>query len=177
MKLQGTKGISIVVMGVCGVGKSSVSSALAHRLGAALVEADDHHTQNNKDKMSKGIPLNDDDRKPWLAAVAEVASSNLETNNSVVIACSALKRKYRDQLRSALTSCIFVHLDGDRDLIAKRLGERKGHFVGESLLKSQLEALEPLSADEPGFSVSIAPPAEAVVEKALNLLEDSLAKA
>lgn len=144
--------VFVVVMGVCGVGKSAIASRLANSLGINFVDADDFHTDDAKKAMAEGIGLDDAYRLPWLDRVAHEA---LEAKTSTVIACSALKRIYRDQLRSHQKNTIFVHLVGDRALIAERLANREGHFVGTPLLDSQLETLEPLHPEEKGFEVDI----------------------
>ena len=153
----------IVVMGVSGCGKSSVAQALAQSLGAAFLDADDFHPQANKDKMAAGIPLGDADRAPWL----ERLRAELAGRPAVVLACSALKKRYRDVLRQA--SCVrFVHLDGSYDLIHGRMAARPGHFMKPGMLKSQFDALETPTADETDvIPVSIAPPMAEVVEHAL----------
>jgi gluconokinase len=144
--------VFVVVMGVCGVGKSAVASRLANSLGANFIDADDFHTDDAKKAMAEGIGLDDAYRLPWLDRVAHAA---LEAKIPTVIACSALKRIYRDQLRSHQKNTVFVHLVGDRALIAERLANREGHFVGTPLLDSQLETLEPLHPEETGFEVDI----------------------
>ena len=117
-----------------------------------MVEADDFHSPDNKRKMARGEALTDADRMPWLDAVAMAARLQLYCTGGAVIACSSLKRAYRDRLRASLPECQFIHLAGPRALIAERLAGRKGHFVGETLLDSQLATLEPLEAGETGFT-------------------------
>ncbi|MEM8706217.1 MAG: gluconokinase [Actinomycetota bacterium] len=141
----------VVVMGVAGSGKSVVGQAVAGRLGRPFTDADDLHPEANVEKMRRGEPLTDDDRRPWLDAVG----SALAASPAPVVACSALKRAYRDRLRSHAPDVRFVHLDGDRDLIADRMAERVDHFMPLSLLDDQFSTLEPLDADEPGRAVPI----------------------
>lgn len=161
----------VVVMGVCGVGKTRVARALADRLGAGFVEADDFHSAANKARMAGGDGLSDADRMPWLADVAKAVDGTLKKSGPpIVLACSALRRGYRDVLRARLDQVFFVHLHGSRDLIAARLGQRQGHFVGPQLLDSQLRVLEPLQDDETGIEVEIDDPADAVVDHIVNLL-------
>ena len=151
----------IVVMGVSGCGKSSVGLALAEALGARFIDGDDLHPEANKAKMAAGIPLNDDDRWPWLDLVGEsLAESN------TVVACSALKRVYRERILATAPGTVFVHLHGTRELLAQRMNARPNHFMPVSLLDSQLNTLELLSADEPGVMLDIALPIEQLVAAA-----------
>ncbi len=147
--------IAIVVMGVCGVGKSSVAQTLADGLGAQYIEADDFHTAENRSAMARGIPLSDEMRYPWLARLARAAET-ARGQGSVVMACSALKRAYRDVLRTDIGRVQIIFLKGDRDLIARRLRDRKDHFVTASLLDSQLAILEPPDPDEHALVVDVA---------------------
>lgn len=164
------KKMALIVMGVCGVGKSAVAARLSAALGAKMIEADEFHSAQSREKMALGIPLSDPEREPWLLAVAEAARRDLDAGDSAIIACSSLKRRYRDLLRKQLGPCLFVHLTGTRDQVANRLTGRKGHFVGEALLDSQLATLEPLMADEAGFCVDISGSIAEVVEAILQNL-------
>ncbi len=157
-------------MGVCGVGKSALASHLSSVLGTEMVEADDFHSSENRAKMAAGIPLTDHERKPWLIDVAAAAKQVKVQKDSAIIACSSLKRSYRDILRTELGGCTFLHLTGSRDQIAERLGDRVGHFVDETLLDSQIAILEPLEADEDGVTVDVTHPIERVAERALQEL-------
>ena len=152
----------IVVMGVSGCGKSSVGQALADALGARFIDGDDLHPEANKAKMAAGIPLNDEDRWPWLA---EVSAALAESNT--VVACSALKRSYRDRIVGGAPGTRFVHLHGTRELLAERMGARPNHFMPVSLLDSQLNTLELLGADEPGKEYDIALPIDELVAAAV----------
>ncbi|KUM35187.1 gluconokinase, GntK/IdnK-type [Arthrobacter sp. EpRS71] len=152
----------IVVMGVAGCGKSTIGAALAERFGAEFLDGDSLHPQANIDKMASGTPLNDDDRAPWLA---EIGRRFPASDSALVIACSALKRSYRDIIRSADPSVIFVHLHGTRDLLHERVNARPGHFMPASLLDSQLATLEPLQDDEGGVVVDIAQSVEDIVSE------------
>ncbi|MFB2596232.1 gluconokinase [Herbiconiux sp. P17] len=148
----------IVVMGVSGSGKSLIGSGLAARRGWAFVDGDDLHPEANVAKMAAGIPLTDDDRWPWLDAVAATLAG---APGGIVVACSALRRAYRDRIRTAAPGVVFVELAGSRELLWQRMTARPGHFMPASLLDSQLATLESLAADEPGALVSIeGPPAE-----------------
>ncbi|MDP3949367.1 gluconokinase [Microbacterium sp.] len=152
MRLPAPAGPLVVVMGVSGCGKSTVGSALADRLRTLFRDADDLHPASNVDKMSRGIPLTDEDRSPWLAAVGEELARHRSTG--LVIACSALKTVYRGILRSHAPEVFFLHLDASKQLLAERMVTRSEHFMPLSLLESQLRALEPLSADESGIKVN-----------------------
>jgi gluconokinase len=146
---------SHVVMGVAGAGKSAVGSALADALGAAFVEGDAYHPASNVQRMAAGIPLTDADRLPWLQALAARLRDADETGAGLVMACSALKRSYRDVLRAGGTNVTFIYLHGDRELLAARLAQRQEHFMPASLLESQLAALEPPAPDEGAWAYNV----------------------
>lgn len=151
----------IVVMGVSGSGKSTVGKALAATLGWPFVEGDSFHPPANVAKMSAGTPLDDDDRRPWLETLAAQIARNEAAGRSSVLGCSALKRAYRDILRSGAPRVRFLHVHGDRTVLAERVSHRPGHFFPASLLESQLATLEPLGEDEDGVVIDVAlPPAE-----------------
>lgn len=155
----------VVVSGVSGSGKSTVGRALAARLGWAFLDGDDLHSARNRAKMSAGQPLSDSDRRPWLRAVAGWMDARIAAEESAVIACSALKRSYRDLLRARRPEARLVFLDITRDLAAARLARRRGHFFGPDLLGSQFADVEPPQRSEPALVVSAASsPAEAVRE-------------
>ncbi len=151
----GTSAPALVMMGVSGSGKSTVGEAVAKRLGVPFRDADEFHPKANVEKMSAGIPLTDEDRWPWLDAIG-AAIRDTPAGQGIVVSCSALKRIYRERIeKAAVRPVTFVHLDGPRALLAKRIGDRKGHFFPASLLDSQLKTLEPLAPDEPAIRVSI----------------------
>jgi gluconokinase len=143
----------IVVTGVSGSGKTTIGQKLAGRLAVPYAEADDFHSPHNVAKMRAGIPLDDEDRRPWLDAIAAWLAGH--AGRGGVVTCSALKRGYRDRLAAASPDVFFLHLDGSAELIAGRLAVRKGHFMPESLLRSQIDALEPLGPDESGAAIPI----------------------
>jgi gluconokinase len=148
-------------MGVTGSGKSTVGGALALRLGVPFADADAFHPQANIAKMAAGTPLTDDDRYPWLDAVGEWLAHHRDGG---VMSCSALKRKYRDQLRAHCPQIEFLHLTGSPQLIGRRQTSRLGHFMPSSLLKSQFDALEPLGPDENGIAVDVGESVDAIVD-------------
>jgi gluconokinase len=137
-----------VVMGVAGSGKSLIGAAFAHALGVEFVEGDEFHSPENVERMSRGIPLTDDDRAQWLRSLAARIGAAKRAGSGLVVSCSALKRSYRDILRAEANDLRFVFLKGDRVLIADRLGTRRGHFMPQSLLDSQLATLEEPAPDE-----------------------------
>lgn len=152
---QPAASVPIVVMGVSGSGKSTVGKDVAHALGVDFVDGDTLHPSANKEKMAAGHPLNDEDRLPWLKAVGGVLAEADEVGRTVVVACSALKRSYRDLLRASAADAVFVQLDGSREVLAARLAPRKHEYMPAKLLDSQLATLEPLQPDEVGFVIDI----------------------
>jgi gluconokinase len=158
-----------VLMGVSGSGKSEVGARLAQALGARFIEGDRFHPPRNLEKMSAGVPLDDADRWDWLHALRAEILRVQEAGELPVLACSALKRAYRDVLRGGDDGICFVHLHGDRQLIARRMAARSGHFMPLSLLDSQLRDLEPLQADECGVTLDVREPPALLVEQALGL--------
>ena len=152
---------TIVLMGVSASGKSTVMAALATRLGWPTLEGDSVHPPGNVAKMAAGIPLTDDDRGPWLQAISAWIGARERARQSSIVACSALRRPYRELLRRGHPSVWFVSLDVPREVLESRMAPRAGHFMPPSLLDSQLEALEPLDASEPGTTLeAVDPPAE-----------------
>ena len=143
----------LIVMGVAGSGKTTVGALLAGKLGWQFADADDFHPQANKDKISRGIALTDADRAPWLAAMRNAILQWGATAENVVLACSALKRSYRDELRAGPVQ--FVFLKGDAALLMDRLRSRRGHFANEKILASQLVTLEEPGDDESVIVVPI----------------------
>lgn len=153
----------LVVMGVAGSGKTTVATLLAQRTGTPQAEADDFHPEANVRKMAAGVPLTDADRQPWLERLRDWLTAEADAGRSAVVTCSALRRPYRDLLRTAHGRVRFVHLDGSPELLASRIGARTDHFMPATLLPSQLATLEPLDDDEDGFVLDVAhSPAELV---------------
>lgn len=158
----------IVVMGVSGSGKTTVGAMLAERLGVPYAEADEFHPPRNIAKMSSGRPLDDADREPWLDAIAAWIVERGDRGG--VVSCSALRRRYRDRLRADAPDVFFLHLDGPPGLIASRLAARIEHFMPSGLLRSQLDALEPLTPDEAGAVVSIEGGPQRITDRAMAVL-------
>jgi gluconokinase len=153
----------VVVMGVSGCGKSTVGAALARALDVPFADGDDLHPAANIAKMASGVPLDDVDRHPWLEAIGEWLAAH--DPGGGVISCSALKRKYRDQLRSHAPRVGFLHLHGSFEVISARQAARPGHFMPASLLQSQFATLEPLGPDEHGIVVDVDQPVDAIVQE------------
>lgn len=162
---------SIVVMGVSGAGKSSVGQALATQLGAQFIDGDTLHPEANVKKMAAGVPLTDEDRWPWLHLVGTQLSAS--TDSATIVACSALKRSYRDAIRAAAPATTFILLQADRPALQDRLTQRPGHFMPASLLTSQLETLEELQSDESGLMIESTGGIDTTVERIRRLLERS----
>jgi len=155
---------ALVVMGVSGSGKSTIGEKLAQRLGWSYEDGDKFHPLSNVAKMSAGQPLTDQDRWPWLQAIADEIDRVCEARGHAVIACSALKRAYRDILVHGRPEVRIIYLQGTQDLIADRLALRKGHFMPPGLLASQFKTLEPPDASENPVTVSIDAPVETIVD-------------
>ena len=160
----------VLVMGVSGAGKTTVGARLAAELGWVFLEGDDLHPAANIAKMTAGVPLNDADRAPWLAAIGKAIDSWAARGTSGVVAASVLKRAYRDGLRAARPQVELVYLHGERALLASRLARRKGHFMPPGLLDSQLATLEPPTADERAICLDISLPTERQVAEAIAVL-------
>lgn len=153
-----------VIMGVSGCGKTTVGTALAQRLRIPFYDGDDFHPAENVEKMAHGIPLTDDDRLPWLKRLHDLIAEHRQRGAGAVIACSALKRRYRDHLRAGLDRVQFIYLQGSFDLIRERMHARHDHFMRAGMLQSQFDALEPPTPDEAmTYSTEAAP--DIIVEK------------
>lgn len=166
----------VVVMGVSGCGKTTIALGIAQATGLLFEEADDFHSRANVEKMRAGIPLDDEDRWPWLHDLASWMRERASEGISTVIACSALKRAYRDVLSEGPPSVDFVHLDGPVEVIRARLSTREGHYMPASLLDSQVATLEPLQPDERGVVLDLSLPAEELVAQSVARLHLAVAR-
>ena len=161
-----------VLMGVSGCGKTSVGTALTVTCGVEFVDGDDLHPQPNIDKMARGIPLDDDDRAPWLRDVGRTLA---QTDKPIVIGCSALKKKYRDAIRSEVPEPVrFVHLAAPKEVLARRVAARTGHFMPAQLLDSQYAALEHLDPEELGTRVDISVDYADMIQNVEHYVRDTL---
>ncbi len=165
-----TSPCALVVMGVSGSGKSTIAGALAERLVWRYEDGDKYHPPGNVAKMSAGRPLTDEDRWPWLRAIADEIDRTCQAGQHAVVACSALKHAYRDILVHGRDDVRIVFLNGTQDLIEHRLAARKGHFMPPELLASQFRTLEPPQPGEQPITVSIDAPVEAIVDDIIRQL-------
>ncbi len=163
-------------MGVCGSGKTTVGERLARSLGWPFIEGDRLHPPANVARMSAGLALSDDDRWPWLDAIAAAIAAEQQRGNAAVAACSALKYVYRQRLQAAAGPLVFVHLDGDPALLAKRMAARNDHFMPAGLLASQIETLEPPRPDEPALVLDAGLDPEILVARIRAALAPALAQ-
>jgi len=154
----------LVAMGVSGAGKTTIASALATRLGWTFADGDAFHDAANIEKMHAGVPLTDLDRMPWLKRIAEWIDERRAAGEDAIIACSALKRRYRDVLAKDRPDVHILYLHASRELIASRLHKRTGHFMPEALLDSQFADLEEPARDEHPIRIDVEPPVEAIVD-------------
>lgn len=166
----------VVVMGVSGVGKTTIAQGLSAATGWTFAEGDDFHPEVNVARMRSGQPLTDEDRWPWLRTIGAWMSAEIAAGRSAVVTCSALRRAYRDVLREGRPEVEFCHLDAPAPLLERRLGDRRDHFMPPSLLDSQRQALEPLQADEPGVAVSVEGSVADVVARAASALDLPVAR-
>jgi len=155
-------------MGVAGAGKSTILAKLAHRLGWRTLEGDALHPAANVAKMAAGVPLTDEDRAPWLDAIAAWIRATAATGEPSIVACSALRRRYRDVLRTSGARVVVVQLVAPPQVLARRMAARPAHFMPPGLLASQLATLEPLDADEVGFGVDATGSPSAIAEEILD---------
>jgi len=162
----------MIVMGVSSSGKSTIGRDLGAALGIPFIDGDDLHPLANKEKMRAGIPLDDNDRWPWLTVVGEYIAAGLLEGHPTVVACSALKRSYRDLLRSQVPGLVFVHLTGSPDVILERMAARSHEYMPTALLTSQLATLEHLEDDESGILADITAAPADIVREVLRQLPD-----
>ncbi|MFL1380628.1 MULTISPECIES: gluconokinase [unclassified Nocardiopsis] len=163
-----------VFMGVSGSGKTTVAERVAHELGLPFAEADVFHPRANIDKMAAGIPLTDDDRWPWLRELAGWIAAHEVLGESTVMACSALKRSYRDLLREGAPGVHFLHMHGPEEVIWERIAARADHFMPPALLRSQLETLQPLDPDEAGREFDVRSDVDTLARRSLAYVESAL---
>ncbi|BDZ42803.1 gluconokinase [Paraoerskovia sediminicola] len=161
----------LVLMGVAGSGKSTVAQHVLARVELPFAEADEFHPEANVEKMSAGTPLTDEDRAPWLTAIRDWLSEQADGGRSALVTCSALRRAYRDRLRTAHGHLVFVHLSGERSLLEDRITRRSGHFMKPEMLTSQLDTLERLEDDEDGIVLDVALSPDQITERVLMLLD------
>lgn len=157
-------------MGVSGCGKSTVGRLIAKRLACEFLEGDDLHPPRNLERMAAGIALTDHDRRDWLKAIAEQLADAHAARYGLIVSCSALKRSYRNQLRTASDDLAFVHIHGSLDVLEARMQSRTGHFMPPSLLASQLQTLEAPGADERCITLDAAFSAEQIADQACTWL-------
>lgn len=167
----------MVIMGVSGSGKSTIGALLGQRLGMGFIDGDDLHPVENKEKMRAGIPLDDNDRWPWLQAIGRTLASYQQDESGVIIACSALKRRYRDLLREHAPEVLFLHLEGSIETLTERMAARNHEFMPVTLLASQLEALESLEPDEAHVILDVRQPTAELAKQAVAALNARTAKA
>jgi len=160
----------VYLMGVSGCGKTVIGTELAEKMGGTFIDGDDLHPPANKEKMGAGIPLSDEDRYPWFEAIRQ---SILATGQRpVIVACSALKRTYRDILRAEQDRAMFVYLEGSFDLIMSRIQERDHEYMPPDLLRSQFETLEEPTADEQVIEMSVQPEVSEIVDRLIDRLKN-----
>lgn len=161
--------VHIVIMGVAGCGKTSVATEISKRMGFVMAEGDDLHPRSNIEKMLSGVPLDDNDRWPWLRTISKWMREQDQLGHDTVVSCSSLKRSYRDILR-AYVNVFFVHLTDTPDEIYARMESRAGHFMPPALLDSQFDILEPLQSDEQGVTINVEASLDSVTEQAIEAI-------
>ncbi|KAA0968244.1 gluconokinase [Aureimonas fodinaquatilis] len=168
------RAVCIMVMGPSGVGKTTTAKAIANALNWTFAEGDEFHPASNIAKMSAGIPLDDQDRQPWLETIRDWMTQKSKEGVNTVITCSALKRRYRDILQGTEADLRFLQLDAPVQLVGERMSRRSDHYMPLSLLNSQFDALEPLQSDENGIVISVEENPEQVVSAALQALAPNI---
>lgn len=167
-----THGKAFILMGVSSTGKTSVGTAVAQQLGMKLIDGDDLHPRANILKMAGGTPLNDEDRAPWLERINDAAFSLEQKSEQGIIICSALKKKYRDQICQGNQDVKFLFLHGPFDLVLTRMKQRKGHYMKAEMLQSQFDTLEIPQADEPNvFFIDIDGSFDEVVARCVQAIQ------
>ncbi|QIM67711.1 gluconate kinase [Mannheimia granulomatis] len=170
-----SQGKAFILMGVSSTGKTTIGTAVAQKLGMKLIDGDDLHPRANIMKMGSGIPLNDDDRKPWLERINDAAFSLEQKSEKGIIVCSALKKKYRDQIRQGNANVSFIFLHGSFELVLERMKQRQGHFMKAEMLQSQFNTLEIPQADESDvIFIDIEGSFENVVERCVQAVKNLL---
>lgn len=173
--MKNQAGQCFILMGVSSTGKTSIGTAVARRLGMKLIDGDDLHPRANIIKMGAGEPLNDEDRAPWLERIRDAAFSLEHKSEKGIIVCSALKKKYRDQIREGNPGLKFIFLKGDFDLILARMQQRQGHYMKAEMLRSQFATLEEPKSDEADvYPVSVDATFEQVVERCIDIVKPLL---
>lgn len=164
--------LAVIVMGVSGCGKSTLGALLADAFACPFLEGDDYHAPDAVEKMRRGDPLTDEDRWPWLDRLAQASATAMETSVSVITACSALRKGYRDRLRAGIGAPVrFVLLDNNRERLLTRLQNRPGHYMPASLLDSQLDILERPSSDEAALVLTSDAPPQELKDQVLSWLQ------
>ncbi|NLS14457.1 gluconokinase [Vibrio sp. SM6] len=164
-------GSSVIVMGVCASGKTTIGEMLAEKLGRKFIDGDNLHPRANIQKMASGQPLNDDDRTPWLERIRDAAYSLESKSEHGIIVCSALKKIYRDQIREGNENVSFLFLDGSKELIMERMRARQGHFMKENMVNSQFDTLERPEGEPRTLFVDIDATIDEVVANAAQLIQ------
>ena len=163
--MQGSAARVIMLMGVAGSGKSTIGGLLSERLGWPFRDADSFHPRANVEKMKSGTPLTDEDRRPWLEAIAAYMDERLGQGQSAIVSCSALRRAYREVLTRGRPGVMLVHLAGSKELIGSRLSARRGHFMPPALLDSQFATLEAPAPEEGVLTMAVDEPPERIAER------------
>ncbi|MCL4156050.1 UNVERIFIED_CONTAM: hypothetical protein GTU68_041818 [Idotea baltica] len=160
----------IITMGVSGCGKTTVGQLLAEQIGCKFYDADDFHPTNNIEKMRQGVGLSDEDRTPWLLTLNKMLIGESNQSRDIVLACSALKKTYRDMLSENIDDIKFIFLQGDFDLISQRLSQRSGHYMNPDLLQSQYDTLEEPDIKEKVIAINIGESPQAIIDKIVSII-------